>query len=261
VDANATFEVRELLPGSYVLQAWRRGANGHRESEPAVVVEGLLVRAGETCRDPRIQGLHIESELLAVKIRVVDRASNPVANVAASIVGAGDVQPILSAADGICRVRAKQYPVDVDISAFGFLRRRLTRVDADCEVVLDEGYPIRLRASVASHGSKPRYLLHVTIYSVDDQGLLRSPVWGRECPPGQNKLDEHSELALRMPAAGVYECRISIVVLHDEGFASGGMVEFAPAPRITVLSSAEEQVFNLAIPQSAIDEAIERAHR
>jgi hypothetical protein len=193
-----------------------------------------------------------------VRIHVVDRASTPLADVSAWIVGAGD-SVNLSGADGICRVRAKQLPVDVDISAFGYLRQRLMGVDADREVVLEDGYPIRLRAGVASHGSSPKYLLGVMMFFSGDQGALRGPTWLLEIPWDKERFDDHGELELRMPAAGTYECRLQVTVLRDDGVGSGAIVQLASMPRITVLPSAEEQVFELAIPQSAVDEAVERA--
>jgi hypothetical protein len=61
--ADATFEISQLMPGTYSLEVHRRSANGQPEHEPVARVAGLLVQAGETCRDPRIQAMRIERAL------------------------------------------------------------------------------------------------------------------------------------------------------------------------------------------------------
>jgi hypothetical protein len=57
---DATFEARNLLPGSYSLEVVRSNQTGRAVLKPGTPIEGLLVREGETCRDPRIQSLRIE---------------------------------------------------------------------------------------------------------------------------------------------------------------------------------------------------------
>jgi hypothetical protein len=262
---DATFEVLELLPGMYSLEVRRRGANGRPEREPAALVGGLLVRAGETCRDPRIQKLRIGSVLTTLRIRVVDRASTPLNGAAISVVGLADARPAMSKDDGLCLVRCEALPVDLEVSAFGYLRQRLVGVSADREAVLDAGFPIRLRTSTQPSGSEPKYMLGALLFSVDANGVRRGLAWGPEYTTDytteRGHFDEHGELALRMPAAGVYECDISVTVLGDDHVGRGAPVELSPKPRITVLASTTEQLFELAIPQRAVQEALEVALR
>lgn len=261
---DATFEVLGLLPGAYSLEVRRRGANGQPEREPAALVVGLFVRAGETCRDPRIQALRIESMLTTLRIRVVDRASTALKGAAISIVGLGDARPAMSKDDGLCLVRCETLPVDLEVSAFGYMRQRLVSVSADREVVLDAGFPIRLRADAEPSGGEPQYMLGAMLYSVDANGVIRGLAWGPEYTTGysseRHNFDERGELALRMPAAGVYECDVLVTVLAGH-VARGARVELSPKPRITVLASPAEQLFELTIPQHAVREAIEGALR
>lgn len=261
---DASFEIPELLPGTYSLDVRRLGANGQFEHEPAVRVDNLLVLAGETCRDPRIQGLRIESLLTTLRIRVVDRSLTPLKSAAISIVGHRDVGAALSSEDGVCRLACESLPADLDVSAFGYQRQRLMNVSADREVVLDAGFPIRLRTSAKPSGGEPKYMLGVFLYSVDANGVTRGMAWGPEYMAGYGAdrvhFDEHGELALRMPAAGVYECDVSVTVLAAN-VGRGGHVEISPKPRITVLASFVEQLFELSIPEDAVKEAVERALR
>jgi len=262
--SDATFEVAEVLPGTYSLEVRRRGANGQFEREPAALVGSLLVRAGETCRDPRIQALRIESVLATLRIRVVDRASTPLTSAAISIVGHGDARATLSKDDGVCLVRCETLPVDLDVSAFGYQRQRLADVSADREVVLDAGFPIRLRASARPSGGEPRYLLGAFLYSVDANGATRGMAWGPEYTADSSgrrvHFDEHGELALRMPDAGVYECDVQVTVLAGN-MGRGARVELSHKPRITVLPSSTEQLFELSIPEDAVKAAVESALR
>jgi hypothetical protein len=262
--ADQTFEVPELSLGTYSLEVRRRGADGRFEREPAAVVDDLVVRAGETCRDPRIQGLRIESVFTTLRIRVRDRASTPLMGAAVSIVGLHDAQPTLSNIDGVCLVRCESLPVDLDVSAFGYARQRIASVDADREVVLDAGIPIRLRTSTKPSGGEPKYVLGVMLQFVDANGLTRGPAWGREYTADyttdRTQFDEHGELALRMPAAGVYECDVRVSMLAGN-MGRGASVALSPRPRITVLASRAEQLFELSIPEDAIRTAVESALR
>ena len=65
---------------------------------------------------------------------------------------------------------------------------------------------------------------------------------------------------MRMPGPGVYECR-AFVYSGEERVGRSARVELPDALRITVLESVADQVFDLDIPQAAVDAATERAVR
>jgi hypothetical protein len=137
-------------------------------------------------------------------------------------------------------------------------------VSTDREVVLDAGFPIRLHTSAAPSGGEPKYMLGAFLYSVDANGVARGMAWGPEYTADYSAarihFDERGELALRMPAAGVYECDVYVSVLAGN-MGRGGHVELSPKPRITVLASPAEQLFELSIPEDAIKAAVEGALR
>jgi hypothetical protein len=178
VSSDETFEVRGLAPGAYALDVLRRGPTGSFERETAARIEDLLVPAGETCRDPRIQRLRIESVLSTLRIRVVDRASTPLKGAAVTIVAPPRARPTLSGDDGVCLVRCETLPVDLEVAAFGYVRQRLSNVGTDRDVVLEPGFPIRLRTSLQPWGKEPKYLVGVLLYAVDAAGVRRGPAWG-----------------------------------------------------------------------------------
>jgi len=261
--AYQTFEVLELSPGTYSLEVRRRGLNGGFEREPAAVITDIVVRAGETCRDPRIQGLRIDSIFTTLRIRVLNSASTPLTGAAVSIVGLVGARPVVSKDNGVCLVRCETLPVDIDVSAFGYARQRISGVSADRDVVLDAGLPIRLHTSAKPSGGEPKYVLGVFLHSVDANGVTRGLAWGPEYTANhytndRTDFDERGELALRMPAAGVYECEVTVSVLAGN-VGRGGSVELSPKPRITVLASRSEQLFELTIPEDAIRAAVDSA--
>jgi hypothetical protein len=200
-----------------------------------------------------------------LKLRIVDRASTRLKGAAVSIVGLANARPTLSQDDGVCLVRCETLPVDLEVSAFGYLRQRLVNVSADREVVLDAGFPIRLHTSAELSGSGPKSMLGAFLFSIDANGARCGPAWGPEYTTDytteRGHFDERRELALRMPAAGVYECDVFVTVLGDDHVGRGAPVELSPKPRITVLASPIEQLFELTIPQHAVKEAVERALR
>lgn len=258
---DAAFDVQGLRPGTYVLDVWRRAVGGPLEREPAARIDALIVRAGETCRDPRVQGLRITGSGWALRIRVLDRASAPVARAAVSVVGRGDGSPVPTGADGVGRIRSDALPVDLGVSAFGFARRRVMGVSTDRDVVLDTGIPIRLHTDARSTGGEPPYVLNSMLSSVADDGTVRGYAWGCGYAYDQTRFDERGGLALRMPAAGVCECNVMVTVLRPDRLGSGANVELVPKPRIVVHEGVVEQVFELAIPQAAIDRALAAALR
>jgi hypothetical protein len=256
---DATFEAKGLSPGTYSLEISRRGVNGRFEKEPAMRIENLFVAAGETCRDPRIQGVSIASVMPTLRIRIVDRASTPLERAAVAIVGVPDARPTLSDISGVCLVRCAALPVDLDVSAYGFARQRLVKVSADREVMLEAGIPIRLRIDAKASGREPAYLLDVMLFNVGADGLRRGFAWGPEyAASGYPHFDEHGELTLRMPAEGLYECRFSVIVLSDN-VGRSGLIELPTPPHITVTAGPSEQLFELSVPQAAVDAAVQRA--
>lgn len=256
--SDATFERQALVPDVYTLEVWRLGPDRRPESRPAALVEGLVVRAGETCRDPRVQDLFVENPLPTLRIRVVDRASRPLVHAVASVRGVDELRPATSGSDGVCRVRVEELPVDLHVAAFGYAPEELFGVDSDREVVLEAGIPVRLRVRVVPPAGDLVYRLGADLQVVDADGLVRGSPWGGERVGGETFLDESGELALGIPAAGVYRCGFFVSIVHEH-VGRGATVELADPPRITVVQSSDEQLFELSIPRSAVEDAVHSA--
>jgi hypothetical protein len=258
---DATFEEPALEPGVYALEV--RALDASRQATPKALarVDGLVVRAGETCRDSRIQGLRIESERTVLRIRVLDRASAPIARAAVSVVGATPPRDSLSGNDGLAFVECDALPVDLDVRAFGFARRRLDAVAADQDVVLEAGIPVRLHTSARTRGSEPNFTLRVELYSLEAGARGPQLAWGREVDLSNLAFDERGELCLRLPAPGTYECGVFVTVFRPDRVGSGKPVALAPPLRLDVRASDLEQLFELPIRDDAVDAAVREALR
>ena len=255
---GASFEVQALAPDTYTLEVVRRETRWRSESRPAARVEGLVVRAGETCRDPRIQGLFVDNPFQTLRIRVVDRSSTPLKGAVAGVQDGDTYRQAISGADGICHVRVEQLPVDLRLAVFGYRTQKLLGVDSDREVVLESGLPIRLRVQIVPSREDLNFSLWARLKVVDDAGAVLGYAWGTEGVDADMDLDEQGELAVRVPYAGTYQCEFYLSLVHEH-IGRGAQLEFADPLRISVLEHPEEQEFELSIPLAVVEEAVRRA--
>ena len=255
---DASFEVQALTPDTYSLEVVRRETRWQTESRPAALIEGLLVRAGETCRDPRIQNLFVDNPFQTLRIRVVDRSSTPLKGAVAGVQDGGTYRQTVSGADGVCHVRVENLPIDLRLAAFGYRTQKLLGVDSDREVLLEAGLPIRLRVRIVPSREELEFGLSAWLKVVDETGEVLGSAWGTENADADLGLDEHGELAVRVPYVGTYQCGFHLSLIHEH-IGRGAELEFADPPRITVLEQPDEQVFDLTIPLAVVEDAVRRA--
>jgi RNA polymerase sigma-70 factor (ECF subfamily) len=256
VGNDGSFALENLPAGMHSLKVYRRGLDNRPERQPAVVVDGLQVLAGAENRDPRIQQLRIDTVHPTVRIQVVDRNSTPLRGALVSVAGLRNAEPAVADEAGVCRVRAERLPVDLEVTAFGYRARHLQGVADDARVVLDDGIAVQLRAGAQSIGRTPHHRLGVHLYDVDAAGVRRDATYGRAYPWQLRYFDASGELAISVPQPGVYECEVFVYVEGDDHVGRAGPVPMPP-PRITVLERGEPQVFDLGIPQAAVDAAVQ----
>ncbi|MBI5433574.1 MAG: carboxypeptidase regulatory-like domain-containing protein [Planctomycetes bacterium] len=254
LDTDATFEADELAPGAYsLIVSWRSELRKPARSA-AARVDDLLVLPGETCRDPRVQRLRIENALETLRIRVVDRASTPIADAAIAVVGRTGATRVRSDRDGVCLVRCESLPVDLDVAAFGFASTRIEGVSLDRDVALEAGFPVLLHLDVPPNANRPPCTYYAILKSVDARGEPTGLAWGAAFKPAY--FDGHGELALRLPALGTYECEVQLALTHA-GVGRGARIELVSTPRITADTS--ERRFDLTLSAAAVDAAIAKA--
>jgi hypothetical protein len=255
---SGEFTSRPVLPGSYGFRVLLRSEAYRARHE--LTFEGIVVVPGETCRDPRLQGIEVASPSPVLAITVVDRSSAPIAGATAALAGRPYSRLAIAGSDGVCRLPVAALPADVAVTAFGFREQVLAGLASDARVVLDEGLLVRLRAGAPAAETRSPYALFVLLYRVGDDGVARETIYRDAFPVERRRFDGEGELALHLPGPGVYECSLHVSVLRADHVGSGAPVELSPRPRFTVRELDLEQVFELDVPAEAIARAVERAN-
>src|SRR5262249_11540295 len=112
------------------------------ESSSPHSVEGIVVRASETTRDPRLNPLDLRGRVHVLHFRVVDERDNDVPDATCAYRRAGTqdfIRPTTSSsgrAEEADRVVTMYPAIDVEVSAPGRRTVRLYAVDSDRTVVL-----------------------------------------------------------------------------------------------------------------------------
>ena len=71
------FEAKSLMPGTYSVELYAKSRDREKVKEPLLVVDGVVVRAGETTRDRRVQEIALSKLLKSHVITVVDQRGRP----------------------------------------------------------------------------------------------------------------------------------------------------------------------------------------
>lgn len=251
VKEDGTFAVSGLPPGTARLSASLRAPGS-----PRTTVDGIEIVSGTTCRDPRIQGMRIEGRAAKITLQIVDESSSPIWFAHVVVVGRPNGRRMVSNQKGVVEVLTESLPVDLEVTAYGYRRARLSAVREDREVVLKKGLRVRLSTSAATHGKDPTWLMTVTV--------VRKPVGGGPLdypflharPLNGLRFDKNGHLDMIVPEPGTYLISPYLVVLGDVG--TGGSLGMKPAPRVVVKETPELQTFRLDIPQALVDKTVER---
>ncbi|MFO1078480.1 MAG: hypothetical protein U1E73_12220 [Planctomycetota bacterium] len=257
-DSHGEFDLEGLAAGVYSLQVNCPLLVDAAGKPQPLTIDGLEVRAGETCRDPRLQGLRVEPALQSVRITIVDRAGKPLQEGLVNIAGTRGDASFRADGKGVCTVCAPVLPVDLEVTAFGCRVQHLQAVSGDTRVELDPGIEVRLRAGTKVNGTSPYWHLAVDLYGVRADGGRGERTYGDAFPWDRQTFDADGELALRLPGPGTYTCRFRVYV-DNHGVGCGGMVAMDPPPRFTVVESDSPQVFELNVPTEAVAAAVAKA--
>ncbi|MFO1078483.1 MAG: carboxypeptidase-like regulatory domain-containing protein [Planctomycetota bacterium] len=258
-NSSGEFRLGNLRGGTYSLVVHSPALVDADGKKQPITVEGVVIVPGETCRDPRIQDLRIESLLHAVRVTIVDRASTPVDDAWLHIVGAPATRSFKTDRNGTATVLTMTLPVDLDASAFGYRPQRVQGVAEDTRIVVDTGIEVRLHAGTAGRGSNPHWELGIELFDLEPDGTRGGLTYGEAFPHERRFFDGNGELALRLPRPGTYECQFFLFVAGDDRVGRGAPVKLQRLPRITVVESTAPQVFELDIPAGAITTAVAAA--
>lgn len=145
------FECKTLRPGTYTVEFYKTSL---RERNPSVllVVEGIVVKAGETTKDPRLQNIELAKLLKSLVVTVVDERGVPLKGVRVGARAAGsstEFGEFATGADGRATVATDVSPVEVIAAAKGYRSATLAQVAADATIKLEKTTPKRVTIRLA----------------------------------------------------------------------------------------------------------------
>jgi Carboxypeptidase regulatory-like domain len=249
IEPDGRFRTRGLESG-----AWDFTLRLEGEERPLYEARGLLVEAGATCADERIQAIDLRELVRGYTLTVLGPDGEPVGDgrvvVLALQQGEHARTTTIDLRGGRARVATAGPALDLEVSASGFRPLRVLGLREDRTVRLEAGLLVRLRfARAGPPDPKRRYQ-----YSIDPdfEGLSEDqiPAWASDGAGGP--LDERGEAVAVLPAAGSYHVRIWTWVTSGEPNDWGGHDWGSLGPSgpetpwvIAVTEAAGEQIFDL----------------
>lgn len=244
VRADGAFELGALLPGSYEVTLRARNVADELAAAP-----GVEVAAGETTRDPRLQGIDLRGLLHVHRVSIDSRPTlsrwGRLRHRPAGAAGWGEW--VLFNEDGLTLVTLAPR-LDLELTAPGYRTVRLDDVGEEVEARLDVGFPVRLRLPASVSLPEPPYLLKAQLTppgGVDDALVdLFGPAF-----------DERREVSVTAPATGPMEVAWIVERRRDDG-SSPRVVPSAPRRTVDVRDLPGEQLFVLEITPEEVAEIL-----
>ncbi len=143
VMSDGEFAWRDLDPGTATFRLMLHG-----ESEPLIVVPGIVQRAGETCRDPRVQEIPLGGHVLMHRLTVVGEGgeSLPSALAVRAMPATGDCLAGFHAnQSGEIVIASRSSTIAVRVFAPDHRVAELSEVGAYARVELRRGYEVKIR--------------------------------------------------------------------------------------------------------------------
>lgn len=250
LDAEGGFRWTGLIPGTATVDVL---ADAWGSITPLVTFGDVVVRAGETTRDPRLQGIDLRSRFHAITITVQDEAGRAprMAEVAMPLPdpGAG-VKLFMADAFGRAVVITERLPVDLTIGARGYVPQRFTGVASDRKVVLVRGPDVRLVFAGGFQLPEHPLWLEAAVSAVDSGGRRERTGDLMRYDPHSARVASDRRATLRFSRPGRYQVSLH---LRRESWKPGAPLELTQV--IQVEDKPGEQSFEFAIAQEMIDRA------
>ena len=244
--ADGGFKIAGLRAGSFLIRVIfaATGAELGR-------VSNLAVRTGETTRDARADPLDLRGKYRLLDLEPIDERAEPIRDARAFSRSAGD-----SAAKWIAAPRQAGHllllsdgrPLDVAISAAGYLRAEFEGINASQKVTLRRAPKLRLQLAGGLRVPDPPLYLGVELIPLE-AGRFPGLADG-----GLRYFDELGELACQFAFAGDVRVELS-VALRKPGAESRQPLEGQLPRIISVAEHSAEQVFEVSFDRAQLESA------
>lgn len=251
---DGCFEWLAVPPGTVRFELYESSTQA-----PLLAIVGILVRAGETTRDPRMQGIEVAQCCRALQIDLVDALGSPITPHTFTTVLFGPDYP-RTGSRSLRRAPAwifyKSLPLDLLIHSPGYRPVWLEGVDGDRLVTLERPLPVRLVLDGGLQTLPPGLELRAHMQLVQEE-ISRLPARVRPyfSVSSPAALDARGEARLGLPRPGTYRI---LLMLNDPVRRVSLAVEPGPPEPVRVLDQEAEQLFRIRIAQKNLADTITR---
>jgi hypothetical protein len=227
---DGTFAFDELPAGEFRFTLSFDGLRGE-----LVSIEGVLVRAGETNRDARLELIDLRGKLFAHHLTLVtDDEDTPVqGQIHYGPPNAEELQNSRWFNEREVDLVSEHELLDVKVSARGYRTADLEDVSGDIEVRLEGGMRVRLRLVGDIQLPEPPIFIKAVLSPVD--GSHRTMDWGAE------PFDERRESIVRVPSAGEMKVRW-ILERRSSGSSIATSANVEPEQTVEVLDVPDQTI-------------------
>jgi hypothetical protein len=250
LDASGFFIAGDLAPGTYALRVIDAATGLELAS-----VDGLEVRAGASMRDPRLDPLDLRSKFRWIALEPIDELGQPVRDARAFGRPSDDATARWSFArrDGArLRLLCDGRGVDVSISAAGFRRQELARVQDNQQVVMAPAARLRIALEAGLRAPSAPSQLELRLIPLA-MSYAAGPV-----ESNASIFDERGELARSSAVAGEMGVELSLVVRDPDSDPRIARLESVAPPILRIAESSDEQRFVIRFDPTELEETLRR---
>ncbi len=238
LDPTGTFRITNLPPGVGTFSC-----TGREPSNAFVSIPDVEIKPGEVTRDPRLQGIDLTNRVRALKVSVVDEAMRPVED-ATVVLSQPDARSAVSANAADARAGVVVAASGVDVTVYGprFRTQTIRGVVNDLEVTMAPALQVKLVLSNDVQLPAPPLELAARLMPVEAGGNRSE----------SNSFDATRSCVIAVGAPGPHRVQVRVVRKVANGTSDAGI---SLDQRIEVRDASGVQVFEIQVPQVAIDRA------
>lgn len=259
--ADGSFEAKGVAPGLYTLIVRLRSASHELRKSSRTSIDQIRILPGEINSDPKLQGIRLAATGHKLRIRIRDQAGNPITKGRVELLTNSWRDSVRIDGQGMAVLLVPKLPIGVRVSSYGYSIAEFPALDSDRTVTLTKGLSVRLVTKAKTAGKNPSFSLGGFIFHVRENGKAGRRVYGREFPHEKVSFDSHQQIDCMLPGPGTYEFRPWFYYQSKDNVGRGGYPKLERFPRFTVRQDSKLQVFEIHIPEAAIQTELQRVRK
>ncbi len=240
--SDGSIEFQDVAPGAYSFELEAGPL------DPALVVDGIVVIAKETTKDPRLASISLAAKLKEIDVTVVDGAGRPIPQAEARTLTPRGSMAGKIVKDGVCRVVIDARGQTVVASADGFRPAVRDDVRSDVRLSLSGALTVTIRATGSEPLARSPVSLQLSIEPTEEtkSSLPRAAL----VDIGIQSFQSDRMASFRVPFPGKYV----VQWLWTKSSANYGMATTIGDPKIIELRDVPDvQTFEIDVPKNALD--------